>query len=143
MLRDHDTEQFCYLATIGRVTGRAHEIEIWFAFPPDPVGNTLYLLAGNREGSDWVKNLRREAAVSVRLAGTTWSGMARVIPPESDEDALARRLLCAKYQGWREGQPLSEWGRTALPVAVTLAAGDEQAASTARRGACYTSHSEA
>jgi deazaflavin-dependent oxidoreductase (nitroreductase family) len=131
MLREHDAEQFCYLTTTGRVTGRSHEIEIWFAFPPDPASATLYLLAGNRERSDWIKNLRHDPDVSVRLAGTRWAGTARVIPPEGDEDALARRLLCAKYQGWREGQPLSEWGRTALPVAVALAA-DAQAANVAR-----------
>lgn len=122
MLREHDAEQFCYLTTTGRITGRAHEIEIWFAFPPDPASTTLYLMAGNRERADWVKNLRREPVVSVRLAGTTWVGTARVIPPESDEDMLARHLLCAKYQGWREEQPLSEWGRTALPVAMEFAA---------------------
>lgn len=119
--RAHDAEPFCYLTTTGRVTGRQHEIEIWFAFPPDPASTTFYLLAGGGDHSDWVRNLRHTPAVSVRLAGATWAGTARVVPPATAEDALARRLLCAKYQGWREGQPLSEWGRTALPVAVALA----------------------
>jgi hypothetical protein len=36
-------------------------------------------------------------------------------------DALALRLLAAKYQDRREGRPLSEWARTALPVEVTFA----------------------
>jgi hypothetical protein len=36
------------------------------------------------------------------------------------EDALARRLLAAKYQGWQEGRPLSAWARESLPVAVDL-----------------------
>ncbi len=27
--RELDAEQFCYLTTIGRVTGRPHEIENW------------------------------------------------------------------------------------------------------------------
>ena len=56
-LRAHDAGQFCYLTTTGRITGRPHEIEIWFAFPPDPASTTLYLMAGGRERSDWVKNL--------------------------------------------------------------------------------------
>jgi deazaflavin-dependent oxidoreductase (nitroreductase family) len=119
-VRAHDAEQFCYLTTTGRITGRQHEIEIWFAFPPDPASPTLYLMAGGRERSDWVKNLLQNPTVAVRFAATTWTGTARVIAPQTDEDALVRRLLCAKYQGWREGQPLSEWGQTALPVAVTL-----------------------
>ena len=31
---EHAGEQFCYLTTTGRVTGRPHEVEIWFAYPP-------------------------------------------------------------------------------------------------------------
>ena len=33
----------------------------------------------------------------------------------------ARRVLAAKYQGWREGEPLSEWAASALLVEVALA----------------------
>jgi hypothetical protein len=46
-------EDYCYLTTKGRVSGRPHEIEIWFGVH----GNTLYLLSGGGEESDWVKNL--------------------------------------------------------------------------------------
>ncbi len=35
-------EQFCYLTTTGRKTGRPHTIEIWFGFAND----TFYLLSG-------------------------------------------------------------------------------------------------
>jgi hypothetical protein len=34
------------------------------------------------------------------------------------DDALARRLLAAKYQGWEPGAPMSGWARTALAVEV-------------------------
>ena len=47
-------DDFCYLTTRGRVTGEPHEIEIWFAIH----GDTLYLLAGAGDRSDWVRNLR-------------------------------------------------------------------------------------
>ena len=36
--------------------------------------------------------------------------------------ARARRLLAAKYQGWKEGKPMSGWATTALPVAIDLQA---------------------
>ncbi len=39
---------------------------------------------------------------------------------EGAEDALARRLLAAKYQGWSEGRSLSAWARESLPVAIDL-----------------------
>ena len=48
-------DNFCYLVTMGRVTGRPHEIEIWSAAD----GDTLYLLAGAGARSDWVRNLAR------------------------------------------------------------------------------------
>jgi hypothetical protein len=81
------------------------------------------MLAGGGERSDWVKNLRRDPAVSIRLGDDRYPSTARPVAPGTAEDGLARRLLCAKYQGWREGEPLSEWGRTALPVAFDLALG--------------------
>lgn len=110
-------EAFCYLTTTGRVTGRPHTIEIWFGLN----GSTLYVLSGNgpRRRSDWVKNLMKMQAVSVRIRDREFLGAARVVE-DRNEDALARRLLLEKYEPTYSGD-LSEWGRTALPVAVDLA----------------------
>jgi deazaflavin-dependent oxidoreductase (nitroreductase family) len=105
-------EQYCYLTTTGRVTGRSHEIEIWFALD----GDTLYMLSDSH-GSDWVKNLRRTPRVTVRIAGERFEGSARVVE-DGEEDELARRLLVEKYE--QEPGSLSNWRRTALPVAVDL-----------------------
>jgi deazaflavin-dependent oxidoreductase (nitroreductase family) len=113
---DLSTESFCYLTTVGRVTGRPHEIEIWFSLVPET--RTLYMLAGGGGRSDWVKNLRREPAVTVRIAGEELKGTARVVE-EAEEDELARRLLVEKYE--RSPGGLSGWRRRALPVAVDLA----------------------
>jgi deazaflavin-dependent oxidoreductase (nitroreductase family) len=110
---------FCYLTTIGRVSGRPHTIEIWFALD----GRTLYLLSGGGDRSDWVRNLRRHPEVTVRLGrrdAAEVPGNARVVEPGSDEDDLARRLITAKYQPTYGGD-LSSWRRSALPVAVELA----------------------
>ncbi len=108
-------EDFCYLTTTGRVTGRAHEIEMWFDIGPE--GRTLYMLAGGGDSSDWVKNLRRDPEVSVRIAAERFGGRARVVE-DPEEDDLARRLLVEKY----EPNPgsLANWRRTALPIAVAL-----------------------
>jgi deazaflavin-dependent oxidoreductase (nitroreductase family) len=113
-------EEFCYLTTTGRRSGRAHEIEIWFAFPPAGDGRILYMLAGGRERADWVRNLLHDPAATIRIAGRRWPATARPVAPDTAEDGLARELLCAKYQGWRAGQPLGEWGRTALLLAFRL-----------------------
>jgi hypothetical protein len=55
--------------------------------------------------------------VQVRVGDRTWRAVARLVDDPA-EDALARRLLASKYQGWHEGRPLSGWARTALPVAL-------------------------
>ena len=109
-------ESFCYLTTRGRVTDRPHEIEIWFSLVPET--RTLYMLAGGGDRADWVRNLRREPAVTVRVSGERLKGKARVVE-DGEEDELARRLLVEKYE--RSPGGLSGWRRRALPVAVDLA----------------------
>ena len=118
-MEDQGGQPFCYLTTTGRVSGRAHTIEIWFALQ----GRTLYLLSGGGDRSDWVRNLSRDPAVTVRLGrrdAAVLPGRARVVEAGSDEDELARRLVAGKYQPTYGGD-LSRWRRSAQPVAVDLA----------------------
>ena len=119
-LHAYAATEFGYLTTTGRVTGKAHEIEIWFALNPDPTSRIVYMMAGERERTDWVRNLRHDPAVAIRIADSTWPATAQIIAPGEPDEQLARELLCGKYQGWQPGQPLSDWGRTALPVRFTL-----------------------
>src|SRR5688500_5397276 len=92
LLSQFSTEEYCYLTTRGRVSGRPHEIEIWFGSR----NNTLYLLSGSKK-SDWVKNLRKDPAVSVRIAQHTFTGTARVVK-DAEEERTARYLVAEKYQ---------------------------------------------
>jgi deazaflavin-dependent oxidoreductase (nitroreductase family) len=109
---------YCYLTTTGRRSGRPHRIEIWFALH----GDTVYLLAGDGHRSDWVGNLAAAPEALLELGPWTERTEARVVEPGSSEDALARRLLVDKYQpGYPED--LSEWGRTALPIALAWPSG--------------------
>lgn len=103
---------FCYLTTTGRVTGRPHTIEIWFAGD----GGVLYLLAGGGDRADWVRNLQHDAAVAVRLGDVTTAATASVVT-DADELARARMLVFDKYES-RYGGGLSRWRDTALPIAV-------------------------
>jgi deazaflavin-dependent oxidoreductase (nitroreductase family) len=105
---------FCYVTTIGRVTGREHTVEIWFALR----NATLYILAGGGRRSDWVKNVMRQPRVTVRVGDEKLSGRARIVE-DLEEDSLARRLLLEKYTPRYSGD-LDDWGRTALPVAIDI-----------------------
>ena len=114
-------EQYCYLTTTGRTTGQPREIEIWFGL----FGSNLYMLSGSgaengRPKAQWVRNLVKEPQVSIRIGETTYSGLARVVEPGTDEDHAARALVVAKYTG-SSSSDLSSWGRTSVVVAVELA----------------------
>jgi deazaflavin-dependent oxidoreductase (nitroreductase family) len=113
---DLASEPYCYLTTTGRVSGKPHTVEIWFAL----AGQTLYLLSGGRERSDWVRNLQRAPGVSVRLRERVYEARARVLEA-GNEDALARRLLFEKYNpGY--ANDLSNWRDAALTVALDVVA---------------------
>jgi deazaflavin-dependent oxidoreductase (nitroreductase family) len=109
-------ESYCYLTTTGRVSGEPREIEIWFALE----GETVYMLSGGRDRSNWVRNLLRNPRVTVRIGDRTLNGSARVVE-DRDEDALARRLLPEKYAPRYSGN-LDDWRERSLPIAVDLEA---------------------
>ena len=109
-------EQFCYLTTAGRNTGKAHTIEIWFATASDI--KTLYMLAGGGAKADWVRNIGKNPQVAIRVAERTLNGSGRVIE-DQEEALLARKLVVAKYYG-REYNPAGGWEATSLPVAFDL-----------------------
>ena len=111
-------DDFCYLTTRGRVSDRPHEIEIWFALD----GGTLYLLSGGRGRSDWVRNLRADPLVRVRLRDTTYSATARVVEA-GDESERGRGLVFDKYQP-RYGGNLERWRRESLLVALDVRRAD-------------------
>ena len=81
------------------------------------VDEIVYLMAGDRDRSDWVRNLIITPDVELELGGRKRVTRARVVEDGSAEDALARRTMLEKY-GNRDGGDLSTWGRTALVVAV-------------------------
>jgi deazaflavin-dependent oxidoreductase (nitroreductase family) len=114
-LAEHAADSVCYLQTTGRTSGRPRTLEIWFAVDD----GRLYLLAGDRHRAHWVRNLIADARVRVRIGGQTLDGTARVVEGEPSEP-VARRLLAAKYQGWRDGSPLSAWAAGSLPVEVSF-----------------------
>lgn len=113
-LTELKNENYCYLTTTGRITGNPHEIEIWFGLN----ASTLYLMSGDGK-SDWVKNLRKDPAVKVRIAKQTFNATARIVEDEA-EQMLARNLLADKYNERKANGALSKWARTALVVGIDI-----------------------
>lgn len=103
---------YCYLTTTGRRSGTPHRIEIWFVL----AGQTVYLLSGGGEGSDWVRNLVGSPEVVLEIGGEKRSANARVVT-DPVEDERARRIVLEKYRPRYRGD-LEDWGRTSLPIAI-------------------------
>ena len=106
-------EDYCYLTTTGRITGKPHEIEIWFGLND----TTLYLLSGGGDKSDWVKNLLKNPSVTVRIAKHTFTSQAHIVKDEKEE-MMARIVLADKYKERESDGSLSDWARTALVVGL-------------------------
>jgi deazaflavin-dependent oxidoreductase (nitroreductase family) len=113
-------DDYCYLATTGRRTGRPHEIEIWYAASAG--GRTLYLLAGGGGSSDWVRNLAADPVCSVRIGSRQTPARrahARILAATDADDPVARTLVYDKYQARYDGD-LTDWRQRSLPVALDL-----------------------
>ena len=108
-------EDYCYLTTTGRVTGKPHKIEIWFGLN----GNSLYLLSGGMDKSDWVKNMMKNPSVTVKVGKHTFKATARLVTDEQEE-MLARNMLADKYNERNANGSLGKWARTALVVGIDI-----------------------
>lgn len=117
-------DDFCYLVTSGRISGRPHEIEIWYERDPAGPGDgaTVYLLAGGGRGSDWVRNLAADPAATLRFGTdpTVHAVTGRLLDDDTDESRRARDLVHAKYQPRGHGD-LGPWRDRSLPVALVPA----------------------
>jgi deazaflavin-dependent oxidoreductase (nitroreductase family) len=82
----------CDVTTTGRVTGDAHEIEIWFGID----GDALYLISGNGPGADWYRNVIAHPDVTVRFGEQRYAATAQPVT-DRDERRRVGELMGAKY----------------------------------------------
>jgi len=108
-------DDYCYLTTTGRRTGRPHRIEIWYAID----GSTLYLLAGGGRSADWVQNLMVDPSALLEVDGMERPVLARVLTDDQEAER-ARQLVYGKYAPRSDGD-LSDWRDRPLPVALDAA----------------------
>jgi len=112
-MEDLDREEFCYVTSVGRRTGKPHTIEIWFAASD----NTIYILAGGGSNADWVQNIEADPSAVVKIGDDAYRGAGRIVT-DPEEVTLAGTLIPTKYAHREDG--LEEWALTALPVAIDL-----------------------
>jgi len=96
-------DTYLYLTTIGRISGESREIEIWFV---ESTGN-FYILADRFHNAQWVKNIKQNPRVHVRIGDREFDATARALDKDRDRAAwkTAQKLSSEKY-GWGEGLPV-------------------------------------
>jgi deazaflavin-dependent oxidoreductase (nitroreductase family) len=94
-----DREQYLYLTTRGRKTGREREIEIWFTRHEG-----RYYIIAEYSTANWLQNLLAQAEVKVRVADRIFAARARVISLETEPTLhrYVQELSRHKY-GWGDG----------------------------------------
>jgi deazaflavin-dependent oxidoreductase (nitroreductase family) len=92
--------QYLYLTTTGRRTGLPREIEIWFT----ERDSRFYVIAEHRERANWVRNIRANPHVQVRVGELRLNGAARLVDGEREPELASaiKTLSDAKY-GWSDG----------------------------------------
>src|SRR5437868_7409776 len=102
-LQDVADKQVLYLRTIGCSTGLPREIEIWFVICRD----RFYLFAETGEAAAWVKNIRENPEVTIRIGDQQIAARARILDREIDRKLWDEVTAIAdrKY-GWGDGLPV-------------------------------------
>ncbi len=100
------SDQFLYLTTTGRKTGLPRQIEIWFV----ETKGRFYILAEHYHRTQWVKNIRHDPQVRVRIGrreSPELDATARVLDPERDAGLYqAAQRLSREKHGWGDGLPV-------------------------------------
>jgi deazaflavin-dependent oxidoreductase (nitroreductase family) len=94
------SQQFLYLTTTGRKTGKPHKIEIWFV-----ARDGKYYLVSERGGrSHWVQNLESDQKISFSVGKDAYRGRGRAIDRKKEPELAAKvaALMNAKYK-WSGG----------------------------------------
>lgn len=97
-----------FIETIGRRSGQPRQTRIGFAVD----GARLVMISSAGAGTDWVRNLCRNAHARFRIGETWYTGNAHVATDEADATAV-RAAMMAKYTGSTIG---TAWIETGVPV---------------------------
>ena len=92
-----------YLTTVGRTSGLARQIEIWFVASE----GKFYILAEHFHRTQWVQNIKHNPRVHLRIGGNDYAATARVLDQTADRETWNRvQDLARRKYGWGDGLPV-------------------------------------
>ena len=71
-LQKLNRERLVFLTVVGRKSGKPHTVKIWFA----AANGKVFVTSARGKDAQWVKNLRKTPAVTVKIGETTFQGTA-------------------------------------------------------------------
>ncbi len=106
-------EQFAYLTTLGRKSGKPHTVELWFAL----ADGKIYL---SHEGAttDWMRNIASNRRVSIRVGGANVEADAQ-IPTEAIAIKAGQKALYEKYYGPASEATIDDWFELSKIIELT------------------------
>ena len=108
-------EKFAYLTTIGRRTGKAHTVELWFAF-----ANGKIFLSHEGRYTDWMKNITHGSPVRVRIGKLSLEADGTILK-EGESRELGKRSLYEKYYGPAPKATVDDWFELSTVIELTPA----------------------
>jgi deazaflavin-dependent oxidoreductase (nitroreductase family) len=103
---------YIYLTTKGRKTGKPHTVQIWFALAE----GKIYL---SHEGAytDWMKNLEKNEKVSARIASTRLDATAKIVKGSARHRGM--KALYEKYYQPATEEVLEDWFELSTVIELT------------------------
>jgi deazaflavin-dependent oxidoreductase (nitroreductase family) len=98
------SRRLIHLTTRGRKTGEFHTIELWFA-----VSNGNVYLSHEGDETDWMKNIKKNGAITFGRGGKNFTGEARYAKGHTGEAWTGKVALYEKYYGKASKEVIEDW----------------------------------
>jgi deazaflavin-dependent oxidoreductase (nitroreductase family) len=105
--------QYIYITTKGRRTGKPHTVQVWFAY----ADGKIYL---SHEGAytDWMKNLEKNEKVNGKIANMNFEAKAKIVG-ESNSREIGKKALYEKYYKSASKAVIDDWFSLSTVIELT------------------------
>jgi hypothetical protein len=96
-------EKFAHLTTVGRNTGRAHRVELWFSLADGRI-----FLSHEGDCTDWMRNIAKTRRVHIQI-GTLDVEADATILKQGASNELGKVSLYENYYGRAPKATIDDW----------------------------------